>query len=155
MLRSIFSMTVFLFLFLGGLRCWLWTRCIDECTNYHIWNHQHYNYYTYHQSESSVNRGFLFHQGICYLSFGSVIYFKKGTHSDTLLKKRCKFTTNTLSLFTCLSLCWVDYHQWLDTSPKPLGYVYASTKPCCTETLDLAANITWNWKEYNHIGIIW
>lgn len=53
---------------LGGLQCWLRARCIDECTNYHIWNHQHYNHYTYHQSESSENREFFFFPEGCMFS---------------------------------------------------------------------------------------
>lgn len=118
MLRSILSVTGFLFWFLGGFRCWLWTRCIDECTNYHIWNYQHYNYYTYHQSESSENRQLLFHQGECYLSFGSMIYFKKGTHSDTLLTKCCKFTINT-----CLYSPVLDYAVLVNASSNDLTRV--------------------------------
>uniref|UniRef100_A0A8C3DGV7 Erythrocyte membrane protein band 4.1 like 3 n=1 Tax=Corvus moneduloides TaxID=1196302 RepID=A0A8C3DGV7_CORMO len=36
-----------------------------------------------------------FHQGVCYLNFSSMMYFKMGTHSDTLLTKSFKFTINT------------------------------------------------------------
>lgn len=115
---AFFSVTSFLFWFLGGLRCWLWTRCIDECTNYHIWNHQHYNYYTYHQSESSENKELLFHQGVCYHSFGSMIYFRKGTHSDTFLTKCCKFTINT-----CLHSPVFGYSELINASSNDLTWI--------------------------------